>query len=117
MSTTRDPKTFCLRVLFFSEVQVSMKQPRNIPNNKFKLLEGLTGIEFIQSDLVHPFDSPSIFSPECLQGKALMHSIRAFFMAKRVLAQCLGLKTAKNASRSGFLCLVKPPPTGPPILA
>jgi len=25
--TTRDPKTFCLRVLFFSEVQVSMKQP------------------------------------------------------------------------------------------
>jgi hypothetical protein len=60
---------------------------------------------------------PSTFSPECLQGKALMHSIRAFFMAKRVLAQCLGLKTAKNASRSGFLCLVKPPPTGPPILA
>jgi len=27
MSATRDPKTFCLRVLFFSEVQVSMKQP------------------------------------------------------------------------------------------
>ena len=25
-ATTRDPKTFCLRVLFFSEVQVSMKQ-------------------------------------------------------------------------------------------
>ena len=27
LSTTRDPKTFCLRVLFFSEFQVSMKQP------------------------------------------------------------------------------------------
>jgi hypothetical protein len=26
-ATTRDPKTFCLRVLFFSEVQVSLKQP------------------------------------------------------------------------------------------
>ena len=26
-ATTRDPKTKCLRVLFFSEFQVSMKQP------------------------------------------------------------------------------------------
>jgi len=30
--------------------------------------------------MVYPLDLPSTFSSECLQGKALMPSIRAFFI-------------------------------------
>jgi hypothetical protein len=53
----------------------------------------------------------SIFSPECLQGKALMHSIRAFFMFALVLGSQFDFKSSPEGKRLGFQKMINKPST------
>jgi hypothetical protein len=55
-------------------------------------MEGLTGQEFTQPDLVHLLDLPSTYSPECLLRNPLKETSEGFFVYSIVVL----LKTRYN---------------------